>query len=116
MASVAIILAIGFRPWYTLFSPLGSGNRSLSTAQKPSMACVSASLPESAVAFGGQLTVNIGSTIANAGRRNGLRQDTLIWLAVSVKTAAAETSEPVPAVVGMQISGFTGPGMRQSPV
>ena len=31
-------------------------------------------------------------------------------------TAAAETSDPVPAVVGMQINGFTGPGTRQSPV
>ena len=73
-------------------------------------------MPLSAVTFGGQLTVNSGSTIAKFGRRNGLRHDTLMRLAVSVNTAAADTSDPVPAVVGMQMSGFTGPGTRQSPV
>ena len=40
---------------------------------------------------------------------------TLIWLSVSVSTAAADTSEPVPAVVGTQISGATGPGILSSP-
>ena len=40
---------------------------------------------------------------------------TLIWFSVSVNTAAAETSEPVPAVVGTQISGRTGPGTLSSP-
>src|SRR5947208_14193570 len=115
MHSIAITSDSAFLPWYTLFSPLGSGNASLSTAQYASMACVSASMPESAVTFGGQLTVNSGSTIANAGRRNGLRHDTLMWFAVSVNTAAADTSEPVHAVVGMQISGLTGPDTRQTP-
>ena len=86
------------------------------TAQKPSMACVRASIPESAVTFGGQLTVKSGSTIANAGRMNGLKHDVLTWFAVSPNTAAADTSDPVPAVVGMQMTGFTGPGTRQSPV
>ena len=40
---------------------------------------------------------------------------TLIFAAVSVSTAAAVTSEPVPAVVGTQINGITGPGKRLSP-
>ena len=40
---------------------------------------------------------------------------TFISAAVSVKTAACDTSLPVPAVVGMQISGATGPGMRSKP-
>ena len=35
---------------------------------------------------------------------------TLIWLSVSVSTAAADTSEPVPAVVGRQTSGRIGTG------
>ena len=40
---------------------------------------------------------------------------TFIFFAVSVNTAAAETSEPVPAVVGTQMRGKTGPGTRLSP-
>src|SRR5262249_4178799 len=116
IASRAIASAIGFFPWYTLFSPLGSGKSSLSHAVNASMACVSASIPESAVTFGGHDTLRSGSTTAASARRNGLRQLTLICLAVSVNTAAADTSEPVPAVVGTQMIGVIGPGTRQSPV
>ena len=35
----------------------------------------------------------------------------MILLSVSVRTDAAETSDPVPAVVGMQRSGAMGPGI-----
>ncbi len=35
---------------------------------------------------------------------------TFIWLSVSVSTAAADTSEPVPAVVGTQIKRHDRPG------
>ena len=73
-------------------------------------------MPLSAVTFGGHDTVSSESTTATSGRKNGLRHETLICFSVSVKTAAAETSDPVPAVVGTQMSGVTGPGTRQSPV
>ena len=100
MHSAAIASAIGFFPWYTDASPAGSGKASLSTAVNASTAWVRASMPLSAVTFGGQPTVSSGSTTANAGRRNGLRHDTFMCRSVSVKTAAADTSDPVPAVVG----------------
>src|SRR5207248_89231 len=105
----------GWRPWYTERSPGGSGKSSLSTAVYASIACVSASMPLSAVTFGGHDTVNSGSTSATAGRRWLLSTPTFIWLSVSVRTAAADTSEPVPAVVGRQNSGATGPGTLPSP-
>ena len=44
----------GSSPGRPIFSPRGSGNSSLSTAVNASMACVSASMPLSAVTFGGQ--------------------------------------------------------------
>ena len=69
------------------------------------MACVSASMPLSAVTFGGHDTVKFGSTSATAGRRRLLTILALRWLSVSVKTAAADTSEPVPAVVGTPQQG-----------
>ena len=67
-------------------------------------------MPLSAVTCRGQPSVRAGSTTASAGRRNWLSVLTLMWLAVSVSTAACETSLPVPAVVGTQTSGSTGPG------
>src|SRR5438552_2468653 len=38
-----------------------------------------------------------------------------MWLSLSVSTEAAETSDPVPAVVGTQMSGKIGPGTLSSP-
>jgi len=67
-------------------------------------------MPLSAVTFGGQVNVSSGSTTASAGRRKLLSVLTFILFAVSVNTAACETSLPVPAVVGTQTSGSTGPG------
>ena len=67
-------------------------------------------MPLSAVTFAGQLRVSSGSTTATRGRRWLLSTPTFIWFSVSVSTAAADTSEPVPAVVGKQISGMIGTG------
>src|SRR5439155_22341858 len=99
----ANMLPNGCRPWYTERSPGGSGNSALSTAVYASMACVRASMPLSAVTFGGHDTVNSGSTMATRGRRYQLSKPVFTWLSVSVKAAACDTSEPVPAVVGTQM-------------
>ena len=79
------------------------------------MACVSASMPASARTVCGQPSVRSGSTTARAGRMWWLSVLTLIWFALSVSTAAWDTSLPVPAVVGTQTSGSTGPGTRSKP-
>src|SRR5436309_1619841 len=72
------------------------------------MAWVRASMPLSAVTFGGQEADRSGSTAATRGRRWLLRTPTFMWLSASVRTAAPDTSEPVPAVVGTHRRGRTG--------
>ena len=72
-------------------------------------------MPLSAVTFAGQPSVRLGSTTASAGRKKCDRHETFIPASVSVYTAAGETSEPVPAVVGTHATGISGPGTRFSP-
>src|SRR5262249_41161209 len=95
--------------------PAGRGNVALSTAVYASIACVSASMPLSAVTFGGHDTVSIGSTSATRGGKKLLVMANLSLFSVLVQTDGAETSEPVPAVVGTQISDMIGPGILSSP-
>ncbi len=68
-----------------------------------------------AVTTAGQPRVSSGSTTASLGRRCSLSVLTLTPASASVSTAAGVTSLPVPAVVGTQTSGTTGPGTRFSP-
>ena len=79
----------------------GGFSRGLSTA---SMQWVTASMPVAAVRCGGRPRVSVGSQIAVAGMRFG---ETMVsFTPVSrMTTAPTETSEPVPAVVGMATSG-----------
>src|SRR5262249_1190620 len=99
----------------TVRSPAGNGKSALSIAVYASMACVKASMPLSAVTFGGPVTVMNGSTTAALGRSQLERMPTLIWFSVSVTTDAAGTPDPVPGVVGTQIKGEPGPGILSSP-
>jgi hypothetical protein len=53
--------------------------------------------------------------MATSGISSGEEIPTFIVRSGSAITATGVTSEPVPAVVGMQISGMTGPGTLYSP-
>ncbi len=77
---------------------------------KPSIAWVIASMPVAAAIFGGSVAVASGSRIARRGKSGKSPTRTLIFCSGSRITAPNETSEPVPAVVGMQASGATGSG------
>ena len=73
-----------------------------------SMQCDSASRPVAAVRNGGRPSVSSGSQIARFGMRCGLMKPSL-RPSSSVTSAARPTSVPVPAVVGMAITGATAP-------
>ena len=66
-----------------------------------SSACVSASMPVSAVIAGGTLATSSGSRIATIGCRESLTRGYLTPSAVLVITENLVTSEPVPLVVGI---------------
>ncbi|MEZ4505263.1 MAG: hypothetical protein R2848_05170 [Thermomicrobiales bacterium] len=73
-----------------------------------SMAWVSASIPVEAVSRGGKPSVSPGSTMAILGAIAQSRRETLICRVVSLTTELRVTSLPVPAVVGMAMSGRGG--------
>ncbi len=77
-----------------------------------SMPCVSVSTPTAAVSDGGIDNVSSKSTSASVGNRLTLSIIIFTSRSVSVITATFVTSLPVPAVVGMAISGTPGRGIR----
>src|SRR5699024_8750014 len=66
---------------------------------------VSASIPDWAVTWGGQVTVSAGSTMATRASIDGERSDTFTRCTGEDSTALAVTSDPVPAVVGTATNG-----------
>ena len=82
--------------------------------RKVSMQCESASIPVAAVRRGGRPSVRSGSHTARFGIRCGLMKPSLRPSARLMR-AARPTSLPVPAVVGMAITGATRSVMRPSP-
>ena len=79
-----------------------------------SMQCDSASSPVAAVSAGGRPSVSSGSQIARFGIRCGLMNPSFRPSA-SVSSAARPTSAPVPAVVGIAITGATAAVIRSIP-
>ena len=71
------------------------------------MACVMASIPVAAVNLGGKETINVGSRMATSGARKRLPKSNFFDSTESFTIATIETSEPVPAVVGMAINGLS---------
>jgi hypothetical protein len=80
-----------------------------------SIACTSASTPVAAVRCGGSPTVSRGSSSARSARISSPQAHIFSALPL-VKTETRVVSEPVPAVVGMQIlrSPFLGSGFAAS--
>ena len=74
--------------------------------KKGSAAWIKASMPAAAVTCGGQLTVNIGSTMATLGKRAEEATAFFTFTLRSRKMACLVTSAPVPEVVGMMIVGL----------
>lgn len=74
-----------------------------------STACVSASMPVSAVSREGIDRVSSKSTTAATGRNAGPVQSIFSSVALSVMTVNWVASEPLPAVVGTAITGIAGP-------
>ena len=71
-----------------------------------SKACTNASMPECAATCAGTVRSAKGSKIANmAGFNAACRTDILRFFSVSVITHEPDTSDPVPAVVGIAING-----------
>mmetsp|Transcript_2591 Transcript_2591/g.7797 ORF Transcript_2591/g.7797 Transcript_2591/m.7797 type:complete len:225 (-) Transcript_2591:224-898(-) len=70
-----------------------------------SMHCVSASMPAAAVTDLGVLTCSDGSTTANVGIISSERMETFRSSWTDFTTAFLVTSDPVPAVVGIAITG-----------
>src|SRR6267143_3610757 len=70
------------------------------------MDCINASIPEETVTDRGQLTVIRGSRKATFGKYIDVLIPSRRFSSLSVKTAFAVTSEPVPAVVGTAINGI----------
>ena len=68
------------------------------------------SAPAAAVTSGGAVSVFSGSTTPSVGRRSRLETPALTCWATTWVTATAVVSLPVPAVVGMAMSGLSGPG------
>jgi len=96
--------------------PMGvSAAAGLRAVVNASIACVRASAPDPAVSIGGHVRVSSGSQSATAGIRYGLEMPTFTARSGSANTATGVTSEPVPAVVGMAMTGMIGPGTRNSP-
>ena len=69
-----------------------------------SIACVRTSIPVSAVIFGGTVSVSSGSRNTTSGVRSSSTSGYLTPAALSVMTANAVTSLPVPLVVGSATS------------
>ena len=82
--------------------------------RKVSMQCESASRPVAAVRPGGRPRVSSGSQIARFGIRCGLMKPSLRPSA-RVRSAARPTSAPVPAVVGIAMTGATAGVIRATP-
>src|SRR5512139_2288896 len=80
------------------------------------MAWVKASRPVAAVMPWGIVRVIRGSTRATRGRMLGLAMSIFTSLAVSVMMVKGVTSLPVPAVVGMAMSGAAGLGILLAPM
>ena len=78
------------------------------------MQCAIASIPVAAVSIGGRPNVSSGSQIATLGSRNGDRKPSL-RPSSSTMTPARPTSLPVPAVVGIAITGATLAVIRATP-
>src|SRR5699024_1235199 len=72
---------------------------------KASIPWLNASIPVATVKDRGAETVNSGSTIARCGVITGCLIIIFIFNSVLVTTKASVTSEPVPAVVGIAITG-----------
>jgi hypothetical protein len=66
--------------------------------------------PVAAVTLGGHERVRTGSTIATLGRSLLSEIPFFRFALTSVRMEDGDTSEPVPAVVGMATIGATGPG------
>ena len=78
------------------------------------MQWLSASSPVAAVSPFGRPSVSSGSQMARFGMRYGETTATF-RRSSSVRSAARPTSAPVPAVVGIAITGATAAVMRASP-
>ena len=78
----------------------------------PSIACVSASIPVSAVSWGGMARAICGSTMAMSGTICRLMRLSFLWSSVSVSTTANVASEPVPDVVETQTSLHLAPSPK----
>ena len=78
------------------------------------MACTIASIPVAAVTWDGKPKVKLASSKAMSGKST---EETTPALVVSpvVTMAIGVTSEPVPAVVGINISGKRFPRMASTP-
>src|SRR5512139_1223787 len=79
------------------------------------MAWVKASIPVKAVTEGGRPMVSFGSRMATSGKRVGLTIPFFNFSLVSDKMAMGVASLPVPAVVGIRITGTPGLGTRSIP-
>ena len=77
------------------------------SAKKPSMQWDSASMPVAAISRRGKVRTRSGSQIATRGTRKGLRVPIAGPPASVCSAETGELSLPVPAVVGMAISGAT---------
>jgi len=78
------------------------------------MPCVSASIPVAAVRNGGRPNVSSGSQIARFGKRSGEITESF-RPSRKLITAPRPTSEPVPAVVGIAITGAIFAVMFEAP-
>ena len=76
----------------------------------PSIACVMASMPVDAAIADGSVRVDSGSRIASRGNSGKSAISSLTLFSWSLTMAPIDTSDPVPAVVGMQASGAIGSG------
>ena len=82
-----------------------------------SRAWLSTSSPVHAATSGGRLRVLSESMIPRAGRSIRLAIPVLACISTRSKIAVPVVSLPVPAVVGIAISGLSGPGTgRPSPI
>ena len=95
-------------------SAIASAGGFTSGDRKVSMQWAIASIPVAAVSIGGRPTVRSGSQIATFGSSHGDRKPSL-RPSFSTITEPRPTSLPVPAVVGIAISGATADVMRGPP-
>ena len=67
-------------------------------------------MPVEAAISGGSVRVASGSSIATRGKSGTSASSSFTFASSSLMTAAIDTSDPVPAVVGMHASGAIGSG------